>query len=118
MPSDRPGTRLADAQLLIAESCGFRSWPKLKSYVKALNDWGRKLIPAIGSGDLKIIRQILGRHPGPANANADLEQRALMPVDYSGASSEPRELLTLPLVHLAIVQEPARRTAASERSWL
>lgn len=50
----------------------------------------------MGSGDLKTISAILDRHPELVNANTDIDQRALMPVDYTGAPSKPRDMLTLP----------------------
>jgi ankyrin repeat protein len=49
------------------------------------------------------MREVLDRYPGLVNANAEIDQHALMPVDYTGAEAKPREMLTLRLVHLAIV---------------
>jgi ankyrin repeat protein len=101
--SEQPGVCLSEAQLLVARSYGFPSWRQLKSYVDALDNFARQLIEAVGSGDLKTISAILDRHPELVNANTDLDQRALMPVDYTGAPSKPRDMLTLPLLHLSIV---------------
>jgi len=102
--SERPATRLSEAQLVVARSYGFPNWRKLKSYVNALHDSGRQLIIAVRTGDLKTISKILDRHPDLVQANTEIDQRALMPVDYTGAPSKPRGLLDLPLLHLAIVE--------------
>lgn len=96
--------RLSEAQLLVARDYGFPSWRKMKSYVDALNDVGKRLISAVGDSDLKTIREVLDRHPELVNANTEIDQCALLPVDYKGASAKPREMLTLQLLHLAIVR--------------
>jgi ankyrin repeat protein len=105
MRSEQPMIRLSEAQLVVARSYGFPSWRKLKAYVDALHDSGRQLIAALRHGDLKTISVILDRHPELVNANTDIDQRALMPLDYAGAPSKPRDTLTLPLLHLAIVED-------------
>lgn len=104
MRSEQPAASLSQAQLLVARTYGFPSWRKLKVYVDALHDSGAQLIRAVRTGDLKMISGILDRHPELVNANTDIDQRALMPVDYSGAPAKPRDALTLPLLHLAIVE--------------
>lgn len=98
-----PTARLAEAQLLVARSYGFASWRRMKAYVDALTDVGQRLINAVRDGDLKTLREVLDRHPELVNAKTEIDQRALMPVDYTGAEAKPREMLTLPLLHLAIV---------------
>ena len=75
----------------------------MKSYVDALNDVGKRLISAVRDSDLKTIREVLDRHPELVNANTEIDQRALMPVDYTGAPAKTRGMLALPLLHLAIV---------------
>jgi Ankyrin repeats (many copies) len=107
MRSHDAAARLSEAQLLVARGYGFPSWRKMKSYVDALNDVGERLINAVGEGDLKTMREVLGRHPELVNANAEIDQHALMPVDYTGTEAKPRELLTLRLLHLAIVRGKA-----------
>lgn len=98
-----PAARLADAQLLVARSYGFASWRRMKAYVDALNDVGQRLINAVRDGDLKTTREVLDQHPELVNAKTTIDQRALIPVDYTGAEAKPREMLALPLLHLAIV---------------
>lgn len=95
--------RLSEAQLLVARGYGFPSWRKMKSYVDALNDVGERLITAVRGGDLKTMGETLDRYPELVNANTEIDQHALMPVDYTGAEAKPREMLTLQLLHLAIV---------------
>jgi hypothetical protein len=96
--------RLSEAQLLVARDYGFPSWRKIKLYVGALNDVGGRLINAVGDSDLKTIQEVLDQHPELVKANTEIDQRALMPVDYKGAPAKPRETLTLQLIHLAIIR--------------
>lgn len=103
MRSQNAAARLSEAQLLMARSYGFPSWRKMKSYVDALNDLGERLVGAVRDGDLKTMREVLDRYPELVNANTEIDQHALMPVDYAGAEAKPREMLGLQLVHLAIV---------------
>jgi hypothetical protein len=105
MRSHDPAARLSEAQRLVARSYGFPSWRKMKLYVDALNDAGERLSSAVRDGDLKTMREVLDRHPELVNANTEINQHALMPVDYTGAEAKSREMLTLQLVHLAIVGE-------------
>lgn len=101
--AQNPASRLAEAQLFVARRYGFTSWRRMKAYVDALNDVGRRLIHAVRDGDLKTMREVLDRRPELTNAKTEIDQRALMPVDYTGAEAQPREMLTMPLLHLAIV---------------
>ena len=104
MRSHNSAARLSEAQLLVARDYGFSSWRKMKLYVDALKDVGERLINAVGDSDLKTIRDVLDRHPELVKANTEIDQRALMPVDYKGAPVKPREMLTLQLLHLAIIR--------------
>ena len=104
MRSHNPAVRIYEAQLLVARDYGFPSWRNMKSYVDALNDVGQRLINAIRDNDLKTIREVLDRHPELVKANTEIDHRALMPVDYKGAPAKTRGMLTLQLLHLAIVQ--------------
>jgi len=104
MRSQSPAARLSEAQLLVARSYGFPSWRKLKSFVDALHDFCQQLINAVHTADLETMRRILDRHPELVNATADFDQSALIPVDYTGAASSPREALTTRLLHLAIAE--------------
>lgn len=101
--AQNPAARLAEAQLLVARSYGFASWRRMKAYIDELNDVGQRLINAVHDDDLKTLREVLDRHPELVNAKTEIDQRALMPVDYTGAEAKAREMLALPLLHLAIV---------------
>ena len=52
---------LHDAQLVIARSYGFDSWPKLKAYVDGVTI--RRLIEAVSNGDIKRVRAMLKARP-------------------------------------------------------
>ena len=56
---------LHDAQLVIARSYGFDSWPKLKAYVDGVTI-GR-LVEAVRSGDIASVRKMLKARPELAN---------------------------------------------------
>jgi len=89
MLSHDSAARLSQAQLLVARDYGFPSWRGMKSYVNALNDVGERLINAARDSDLKTMREVLDRHPELVNANTEIDQRALIPVDYTGALASP-----------------------------
>ncbi len=52
---------LHDAQLVIARSYGFESWPKLKAYVDGVTI--RRLADAVGANDLTRVRSMLKARP-------------------------------------------------------
>jgi ankyrin repeat protein len=56
---------LHDAQLVIARSYGFDSWPKLKAYVDGVTI--RRLIDAVQTGDIVSVRTMLKARPELAN---------------------------------------------------
>jgi ankyrin repeat protein len=56
---------LHDAQLVIARSYGFDSWPKLKAYVDGVTI-GR-LVEAVSNGDIERVRAMLKARPELAN---------------------------------------------------
>jgi hypothetical protein len=103
MQSHHVAVRLSEAQLLVARSYGFPSWRKMKLYVDALNDVGERLTSAVRDGDLKTMREVLDRYPELVNAITEFDHHALMPVDYTGAETKPRQMTALHLLHLAIV---------------
>jgi ankyrin repeat protein len=63
--AERAKFALHDAQLVIARSYGFESWPKLKSYVDGVTI--RRLAEAVGADDLKQVRAMLRARPELAN---------------------------------------------------
>lgn len=56
---------LHDAQLVIARSYGFDSWPKLKAYVDGVTI--RRLVDAVRAGDLNRVELMLKARPELAN---------------------------------------------------
>jgi ankyrin repeat protein len=56
---------LHDAQLVIARSYGFDSWPKLKAYVDGVTI--RRLVEAVSHGDIERVRAMLKAGPELAN---------------------------------------------------
>ena len=56
---------LHDAQLVIARSYGFDSWPKLKAYVDGATI--RRLVEAVINGDIERVRAMLKARPELAN---------------------------------------------------
>ena len=52
---------LHDAQLVLARSYGFDSWPKLKSYVDGVTI--RQLVEAVQAGDVERVRTMLKARP-------------------------------------------------------
>jgi ankyrin repeat protein len=68
---------LHDAQLVLARSYGFESWPKLKTYVDGVTV--RRLVEAVRAGDFANVESLIDRRPELANmdVSADDEHRAL-----------------------------------------
>jgi hypothetical protein len=56
---------LHDAQLVLARSYGFPSWPKLKAYVDGVTV--RRLADAVRAGDLATARSMLAARPELVN---------------------------------------------------
>src|SRR3984885_12968341 len=56
---------LHDAQVVIARSYGFDSWPKLKAYVDGVTI--RRLVEAVSNGDIERVRAMLKARPELAN---------------------------------------------------
>jgi ankyrin repeat protein len=72
-----PTFALHHAQLVVARSYGFDSWPKLKAYVDGITI-GR-LIEAVGNGATELVRAMLKRRPELANLTVSYgdEHRAI-----------------------------------------
>src|SRR5579864_3957368 len=56
---------LHDAQLVVARSYGFDSWPKLKAYVDGVTI--RRLVEVVRAGDIALVRTMLEARPELAN---------------------------------------------------
>jgi ankyrin repeat protein len=68
---------LHDAQLVVARSYGFDSWPKLKAYVDGVTI--RRLVEAASAGDIARVRTMLKARPELANMTVSYgdEHRAI-----------------------------------------
>jgi ankyrin repeat protein len=68
---------LHDAQLVIARSYGFDSWPKLKAYIDGVTI--RRLMDAVRDGDIDRVRRMVHARPELANMTASYsdEHRAI-----------------------------------------
>jgi ankyrin repeat protein len=68
---------LHDAQLVLARSYGFDSWPKLKAYVDGATV--RRLVEAVRANDVAEVESLLERRPELANMEVagDDEHRAI-----------------------------------------
>lgn len=68
---------LHDAQLVIARSYGFDSWPKLKAYVDGVTI--RRLVEAVSNGAIERVRAMLKTRPELANMTVSYgdEHRAI-----------------------------------------
>jgi ankyrin repeat protein len=63
--ADAQAFALHDAQLVLARSYGFDSWPKLKAYVDGVTV--QRLADAVRAGDLEKVRALLQRRPELVN---------------------------------------------------
>jgi ankyrin repeat protein len=59
--ADAESFALHDAQLVLARSYGFDSWPKLKAYVDGVTI--RRLVEAVKAGDISLVRGMLKTRP-------------------------------------------------------
>ncbi|MEM6333251.1 MAG: ankyrin repeat domain-containing protein [Planctomycetota bacterium] len=75
--ADAPLT-LAQAQLVLARSYGFDSWPKLKARVEGVHK--QALVDAITADDLDAARSILNRRPELANATTGTGEKQMVHV--------------------------------------
>ena len=63
--ADRASFALHDAQLVLARSYGFDSWPKLKAYTDGVT--AGRLCDAVERGDIATVRAMLARRPEIVN---------------------------------------------------
>ena len=69
----RANFALHDAQLVIARSYGFDSWPKLKAYVDGVTI--RRLVEAVHAGDIGSVRRMLKARPELEIGRASCRER-------------------------------------------
>jgi ankyrin repeat protein len=72
--AERPGARLANAQLALARDYGFSSWRSLKAHVEAqtpeppsVEDVAAAFLRLVGDGEIERVRAALAAAPGLAN---------------------------------------------------
>ena len=75
--ADGAAFALHDAQLVLARSYGFDSWPKLRAYVDGVT--AARMCDAVERGDIQAVGEMLGRRPEIVNLERPDhgEQRAL-----------------------------------------
>ncbi|MEM1210473.1 MAG: ankyrin repeat domain-containing protein [Planctomycetota bacterium] len=77
-PSESEPLTLAQAQLVLARSYGFDSWPKLKARVEGVHK--QSLVDAIRANDLDAARTILARRPELADATTGRGEQQMIHV--------------------------------------
>ena len=87
------GATLAAAQFAVARSYGFASWRKPKAYVDTLRDAAERLVNAVRTGDLDIMRAVLDRSPELVNATTGLDRRF-----------RPSDTRAMRVIHLAVAE--------------
>src|SRR5438105_8770621 len=88
-----PRAQLADAQLAIARERGFASWRKLRGYVQAARDDGARLLQGVRDGDVRIISQLLDRHPNLVQLSVDVAGEV---------KTLPTDTRAMRLLHIAV----------------
>jgi ankyrin repeat protein len=109
--ADAAGFALHDAQLVVARSYGFDSWPKLKAYVDGITV--QRLAEAVRAGDLAQVRAMLKVRPELAHMGIDNYQV----LHYAVLSRAP-EMVRLLMEHGANAREGVypHRDASSARA--
>lgn len=78
------GSKLSDAQLVIARSHGFPSWPEFVRHIRKATDTNspeakfEAAADAIVTGDAPALKQLLREHPGLARQRSTREHRATL----------------------------------------
>lgn len=112
-PSD--AFALHDAQLVLARSYGFQSWPKLKAYVDGVTVTA--LRKAVREGDVERVREMLRVRPELVNSNlSGYDDRPL----HHAVVEHRAEMVRLLLEHGADPQAghyPTPRVIAVERDY-
>jgi ankyrin repeat protein len=119
--ADRANFALHDAQLVLARSYGFDSWPKLKAYVDGVTV--QRLAEAVRAGDVGRVRAMLQVRPELTNMDMaeNNEHRAL----HYAVFARSREMVKVLMAHGADARKgiyPHRRatsahTVAVERGY-
>jgi ankyrin repeat protein len=111
--ADKSKFALHDAQLVIARSYGFDSWPKLKAYVDGVTV--RRLADAIRADDLTQVRAMLGARPELADLTMSYgdEHR---PIHFAVMKRSP-EMVRLLMRHGANAREGIHPHRDATTAW-
>ena len=90
--ADRTKFALHDAQLVLARSYGFETWPKLKAFVDGITT--SRLIETVRAGDADQVAAILRVRPELANREAP-ESHGLTALHYAVMERMPEVVRTL-----------------------
>lgn len=104
---------LHDAQLVIARSYGFESWPKLKAYVDGVTV--KRIADAVGAGDLAQVRAIVRARPELADLTMSYgdEHR---PIHYAAMKRLP-EMVRLLMQHGANARKGIHPHRDATTAW-
>ena len=112
--ADRTTFALHDAQLVLARSYGFESWPKLKAYVDGVTV--RRLADAIDAGDLTQARGMLQTRPELANmALSYVDERR--PIHFAVMRRSP-EMVRLFMQHGASARAGVHPHRDATTAWM
>jgi hypothetical protein len=87
-----PQIALHDAQLALARSYGYESWPKLKAYVDGVTI--QRLMAAVRENDIEQVRVMLQRRPELINT-VEATNREYRPLHYAVFGRMPQMVRTL-----------------------
>jgi ankyrin repeat protein len=104
---------LHDAQLVIARSYGFESWPKLKAYVDGVTV--KRMADAVGAGDLAQVRAIVRARPELADLTMSYSDEH-RPIHYAVMKRLP-EMVRLLMQHRANAREGIHPHREATTAW-
>lgn len=104
---------LHDAQLVIARSYGFESWPKLKAYVDGVTV--KRMADAVGAGDLAQVRAIVRARPELADLTMSYSDEH-RPIHYAVMKRLP-EMVRLLMRHRANAREGIHPHREASTAW-
>jgi ankyrin repeat protein len=112
--ADPAAFALHDAQLAIARSYGFESWPKLKAYVDGVNV--ARLADAVRARDIAAVRRMLQSRPELADMAMSYgdEHR---PIHFA-VMNRSREMVRLLMQHGASAREGIHPHRSATTAWM
>lgn len=112
--ADAAAFALHDAQLVLARSYGFETWPKLKAYVDGITV--RRLADAVRAGDIAEVRRMLHARPELADMAMSYgdEHR---PIHFAVMNRSP-EMVRLLMQHGASAREGIHPHRPATTAWV